>query len=314
MSFIPPYRERPHSLFSPWAKKQRRRRGENTDVNGELQSVVRDHRFRYFLFTQRHPSEVALEVVHNILQKEDPVTIEQLEAIRRRVDIAQYFHGPLMEERTVRQINNNEVFFNFHVINLMIADHFDIPFSTQQYCNRLQVDMLGQLRFAFYVIVTICSRIPNPTRPSDFFTHMFCIRSFLSNNGHRTWIVLDSIHVNPAPENPPYHFIPYKVTDLQNFLFGSYRNNERRNVNRHVRHFYPWVGSDVDDIQVFGFFPGNIERLDRQIHISLEEFNRIDQQFDRARSLMHRPDRIEHNRYTGSVSMHYLHLVSDVSL
>ena len=303
MSAIPPNRNPTNELNSPFAKKPRPHDRPDPNANYELIPVAPQHRVRCFLFTQRHPSEVILEVAHNILQKEDPFT-NQLEEIKRRIDTAPFFTEPLMAPRTVQDVDNNIGSYDFHVINLVLANHFEIPFNPM--LHHQEVDGLQVLpsNFPFYVVSTTCSYERNPTATQKI-CHFFCVRSFVSNNGNRTWVVLDSLYAPPAPRQPNI-LKPFSITDLPLFFFGTTHNQSRRRINVHLRKFFPWVATERDDIKVIGFFRGEMDKLDGPTGLPPDALSDMDDHFDYNHRVMHRVDRKHHNRNSGSVSVHFL--------
>ena len=82
---------------------------------------------RFVLFTQHHPSEVVLEVAHNVLQKEDPYPCE-LERMVTRLDNVPLFDRPVMPQLSIAKWRDNGGEYDFHILNLILADHFSIPF------------------------------------------------------------------------------------------------------------------------------------------------------------------------------------------
>ena len=197
MSSNPPEYPDHHPTGSNLVRKRFGVKGDLTRVKGKPKTADDQYRVRLLLFTARSRSETAVEVVHNILQTEDPFT-NQLEELRSRLDTANFFKGPLMPFRTVDQIESHMFAYDFYVIHLIIAHHFQIPFDTQAYCQLIDNKNIFPVDYPFYVVKTQISyshidRCNEQIRPEQIHDHMFCIRSFLTNDGTRIWVMLDSI-------------------------------------------------------------------------------------------------------------------------
>ena len=286
--------------------------GTGPRVKGKLIPVNEEYRVRLLLFTQRSRSETAVEVAHNILQTEDPFT-NQLEELRNLLDTSNFFTGPLMPFRTAEQISSQLFEYDFHIIHLIMAKHFQIPFNTQAYCQLIDNQNISPVNFPFYVIKTKISfskinfRLQQ-IQPEQIHNHIFCIRSFLNNDGTRIWVVLDSIFfIKPYHPIEPYHFVPFVIgEDLSSFLFGTYGEENKRRVNKHLRSFLYWVSDEPDSIEVYGFFPNELEKLDHPIHQDIFSLNQRDVQFDASLRLIHRPYNGFHDSQSGAVQSHYL--------
>ena len=272
---------------------------------GKLVAQPPPRPIRILLFTQRHVSELILEVAHNILQSEIPFPheVERMATVLDTGGIIE--ERPLMPPRTVEEIQDNQGSYDFHVISLILSNHFGIPFAPWNMSTLLEERPPPDVEYPLYVVNITCSHKKKPKKFEDFIDHCFCVRSFLTNGGERQWVVLDSVFV--ALDNP---FLPISLSNLQNYLFGNIGETQTWQVGHHLRSHFSYVTADNDKIKVYGFFAGKLDKLDGPTNLSLEDQNILAQHFDSKVLLTHRPRRQQHNAQTGSFSVHLLNELS----
>ena len=300
MSFHPANATERHQMRLPYLKKEYPEDRGELNAKGQLVAIVQEYRVRFLSFMQHCATEVMVEVAHNILQTEEPF-IDQLEEIRIRLDSnTNFFNGHLLS----LPIGNQEPAYSFDVINLIMANHFNIPFHRNSYCQLINNVDIHSVNFPFYVVTTKISYydVTNPL-PEQIREHMFCIRSFISNDGSRTWVVIDSTY------HRWHRIVPFSLgNDLDWFLFGSYGEEEFRCVNRHLRRLLPWVSDEPNDVRVFGFFPNELQKLDNSIH--QDAIRQRDGEIDAILDRMEPFDRSRHLREIPAVQDHYLDEIS----